>query len=263
MSYDYNILTLEPFTNKPIGACDHEISFERYVVNPDDFRTLNYLGNPAINMRGPINGADQVQIWISDEQIKSNDPTYGWQVVVDEDRINISTADTFYKIVFNKPVRIQLPLIEVSYITRQGFCLKCSATGMVNDFKVSSTGSFLQIQQTQKLTQRALKWILTSQDPFYPTFVCLLKTYIGRKLGIQLTDTDIQTSVLNALNQMQQVQRAQATVQSLDPAEILKDVVNVQATIDPNDPTVVRVSATVSSYSGTVAPLGFTLRMNQ
>jgi hypothetical protein len=260
MSYDYNVLTRDPRTNTPIGACNHQQSFERYVINQEDHRTLNYATTaPALNMRAPINGASMVQIWISSEEIFSDDPQYGWQVVIDQNRVQES--DIFYKIVFNKQQRLVIPLIEVSYITRQAFCLKCSALGSLNDFKLSSNG-FQQIVQNNKLAQKALKWILTSTCPFYPNFVCQLKAYIGRKLGIQITETDIQSQVLNALTQMQQVQQAQATVQSLDPAELIKDIINVVAVIDPNDPTTVNVTATVSSYSGTTAPLGFSLRIN-
>lgn len=263
MSYDYNVIVRDPRTNQPIGACDHSISFERYVVNPRDFRTLNYLGNTAINMRAPINGADTVSIWIGGEEIQPNDRTYGWSLVIDPNRVQAPNAnDIFYKIVFNQPVRIQVPLIEVSYTTRQQYCMKCSGLGQVNDFKIASSGSFLHISQTEKLTQKALKWILTSSCPFYPSFTCALKSYIGKKLGIQITETDIQSAVLTALQQMQQVQQAQGTVQSLDPTEILKDIVNVTATIDPSDPTAVKIGATVSSYAGTTAPIGFTVRMN-
>ena len=327
MSYDFNVIARNPRTNAPIGACDHAISFERYVINSDDFRSLNYAANTSIFMRAPINGASSIRMWISGEEVKHNDPTYGWSLVLDPDRIvseggqveqiatlapawtnsvkyflndivsisgvnfvcvtpNIGQQPSvhsvfwqvfneaipqsshisgvvFYKIMFNKPVRIVVPLIEVSYFTRQPFCLKCSGLGTLNDFKRANSGSFLRVTQTDKLAQKALKWILTSQCSFYPSFVCTLKSYIGRKLGIQITETDIQTSVLTALTQMQQVQQAQGTVQTLEPSEILKDIVNVTAIIDPNDPTVVRVSATVSSYGGTTAPFGFAVRMNQ
>lgn len=262
MSYDYNILTSDPTSGLPIGACDHKQWFERYVVNQTDFRTLNYAGNQSINMRAPINGTTAVQMWISGEEVYNTDPVYGWQVILDPDRIEVGTTDLFYKIVFNSPVRLLMPLIEVSYISRQGFCLKCSATGYLNDVKPSTFGDFIQISQTNKLVQKALKWILTSQCPFYPTFVCQLKSLLGHKLGIEITDSDIQTSVVNALTTMQSVQQAQSTVQSLDPQEILKDIVNVTATSDPDDPTTVKVSAVVSNYSGQSAPLGFTLRMN-
>lgn len=263
MSYDYNILMFDPMTQLPIGACDHHQWFERYVVNQNDFRTLNYAGQPSINTRAPINGASAVQMWISDQQVYATDPIYGWQVVLDPDRIDLTEENIFYKIVFNNPVRLVLPLIEVAYISTQDYCLKCSATGFLNDFKLGVGSSpFAEVTQTTKLAQKALKWILTSRCPFYPTFVCAIKSYVGRKLGIQITDTDIQTAVVNALTTMQKVQQAQSTVQNLDPQEILKDVVNVTAAIDQQDPTIVRVSATVSNYSGQSAPIGFTLRMN-
>ena len=261
MSYDYNILMFDPMTNLPIGACDHHQWFERYVVNQNDFRTLNYASMPSINMRAPINGA--VQMWIHGEQVYATDPIYGWQIELDPDRIDLTTENVFYKIVFNNPVRLVLPLIEVSYISTQDYCLKCSATGYLNDLKLGAGSSpFSEVTQATKLAQKALKWILSSRCPFYPTFVCAIKSYLGRKLGIQITDTDIQTAVVNALTNMQRVQQAQSTVQNLDPQEILKDIVNVSAAIDQQDPTLVRVSATVSNYSGQTAPLGFTLRMN-
>lgn len=263
MSYDYNVLQFDPMTKLPIGACDHHQWFERYVVNQTDFRTLNYASMPSINMRGPINGASAVQMWISGEEVYSTDPTYGWQVLLDPDRVDTGSDDVFYKIVFNSPVRIVLPLIEVSYISQQDFCLKCSATGYLNDFKLGvGADPFSEVTQVTKLAQKALKWVLTSRCPFYPTFTCAIKSYLGRKLGVQITDTDIQTAVVNALTTMQQVQQAQSTVQSLDPQEILKDIVNVTAATDQNNPTIVRVSATVSNYSGQSAPLGFTLQMN-
>lgn len=262
MSFDYNVLTIDPMTQLPIGACDHQQSFERYVVNQDDFRTLNYAGDTHINMRAPINGLTNVQMWISDQEVYSDDPVYGWAVVLDPDRIDVTTADVFYKIVFNQPVRIVLNLIEVSYITRQDYCLKCSATGALNDFKPAASGAFLQITMGNKLAQKLLKWVLTSQCPFYPSFTCAIKSYIGKKLGIQITDTDIQTEVVNALGTMQQVQQAQGTVQTLQPQEILKDIVSVTAQTNPANPTAVDVAATVSNYSGQTVPTGFTIRMN-
>jgi hypothetical protein len=213
-------------------------------------------------MRAPINGSDTVRIWISGEEIQKTDPIYGWQVVRDPDRVETATSDIFYKIVFNRPVRLVIPLIEVSYITRQSFCLKCAATGKVTDFKPAASGSFLHVIQTNKLAQRGLKWILTSRCPFYPSFTSRLRDYIGRKLGIQITETDVQTDVINALSNMQKVQQAQQTVQTLDAAEMLKDIVGVNAVLDDTDPTTLQVSARISSFAGTSTPLGFTLRMN-
>jgi hypothetical protein len=51
-------------------------------------------------------------------------------------------------------------------------------------------------------------------------------------------------------------------VQTLDPQEILQNIVSVTAEIDPNDPTTVIVQITISNYSGQSVPLGLTLSMN-
>jgi hypothetical protein len=263
MSFDYNVLVIDPTTQQPIGACDHQQSFERYVVDFNDFKTLHYAGNTALNMRAPINGQAMVQMWISGEEVKQNDPTYGWQLIIDPDRIDaVNSTDVFYKILFLNPVRIVVPLIEVSYLTIQGYCLKCSAMGFLNDFKNAASGSFVQVTQQTKLAQKGLKWILTSRCAFYPTFVCPLKSYVGKKLGIQLTDTDIQNAVQTALDTMQQVQQAQNTVQVLDPLEMIKDIQYVTAVEDPNNPTSIQVGAMITTFSGTSVPLSFQMVVN-
>lgn len=263
MSFDYNVLVIDPTTQKPIGACDHQQSFERYVVDFNDFRTLHYAGNTALNMRAPINGQAMVRMWISEEEVQQDDPTYGWIIVRDPDRLDaVATTDQFYKIMFVNPVRLVVPMIEVSYLTSQGYCLKCSAMGVLNDFKNAASGSFVQITQQAKLAQKGLKWVLTSQCTFYPTFVCPLKSYVGKKLGIQLTDTDIQNAVQVALNTMQQVQQAQNTVQVLDPLEMIQDIQYVTAEVAADDPTTIQVAAMITTFSGTSVPLSFQMMVN-
>jgi len=258
MSFDYNVLVIDPSTHQPIGACDHQQSFERYVVDFNDFRTLHYASNTTLNMRAPINGVAMVRMWISGEEVQQGDPAYGWLITPDPNRLDaVSTTDRFYKIMFAKPVRIIMPLIEVSYLSLKGYCMKCSAIGVLNDFKNSASGSFLQVTQQTKLAQKGLKWILTSRCPFYPTFVCPLKSYVGKKLGIQLTNTDIQNAVQTALSTMQKVQQAQNTVQVLDPLEMIKDIRYITAEVAVNDPTTIQVAAMITTFSGTSVPLSF------
>jgi hypothetical protein len=262
-TFDYNVLVIDPTTQQPIGACDHQQSFERYVVDFNDFRTLHYASNTALNMRAPINGQAMVQMWISGEEVQQDDPTYGWILVADPDRLDaVNATNRFYKILFVKPVRFVVPLIEVSYLTLQGYCLKCSAIGFLNDFKNAASGSFLHVTQQTKLAQKGLKWVLTSQCPFYPTFTCPLKSYVGKKLGIQLTDTDIQNAVQTALNTMQQVQQAQNTVQTLDPLEMIKDIQYVTAQVAADDPTTIQVAAMITTFNGTSVPLSFQMMVN-
>lgn len=143
-TYDFNTLQ---------QSCDHAQHLERYQINPIDLRTLQFVANPSINMRGPINGIALVQTLIHGEAIEEDDPNYGYAVLPDPNRLQIvpggGLAETFYKIVFNREVRLVRPLIEVNYITCQDYCLKCNGTGVLNDFTPSSAGSLLRRRPRQ------------------------------------------------------------------------------------------------------------------
>ena len=252
MSYDFDVKS---------AACDHVQAFERYVVDSGDFRTLKLAADTSRRMRAPINGQAVVKVYISGKLVKATDPVYGYSFLPDENMLD--TSDRFLKIVFNKPVRFFIPLIEVSYITSKPFCLKCSGLGTLNDLKKASSGSLIHIIDTDKLVQRSLKYILTSRCPFYPALTCPIKDFIGRKIVALTTEADISSAVMNALQQFKTVQGAQRTVQTLTPLETLKDITSVSAVQSQLDPTAISVAATVSSFAGTTSPLGFTIRTNK
>lgn len=239
-----------------LTACDHQQSFERYVVDSSDFRTLHLAGNVSLNMRAPINGAALVKVYIRGQLVPPNHPVYGYSITPDTNRV--MTSDLFYKIQFNRPVRAYVPLIEISYITIKNFCLKCGTVGQLNNLRPASNGSVLHVVGTDKLVLKVLKFILTSTCSFYPNFTSRLKTFIGRKFGVTITDADISNEIVNALQNVKAVQAAQRTVQNLDPLEILKDVNNLQTVqIDPNS---VAVSGVLTSYgSPTGTPVSFSL----
>jgi hypothetical protein len=239
-TYDFNVLQ---------APCNHNQSLERYQVYPQDLRTLQLVANPATFMRAPINGQAFVQVYISGNLVSSNDPTYGYTLVADPLHIQLSGTYMFYKIVFNKEVRIIRPLIEVSYITLQDYCLKCNGIGVLNDLSIATSGSLIRVVNTDKLVQRSLKFVLTSQCAFYPQFTCPIRGYIGRKFGINITDADIANAVTVALDNLQNVQVAQNTIQTLSPEETLKNVTNVIAVQDASDPTIIHVSASLISYT--------------
>ena len=230
---------------------------ERYSIDPFDFKTLHLAANVTINMRAPINGKSQVLLYVGGSLVQQNDPTYGYAIVPDTNRIQ--TSDQFYKIQFIKPVRVYTPLIEVCYTTTKNFCLKCGTTGQLYDLKPASNGSVLHAVGSPKLVQKVLKFLLTSKCPFYPQFTSKLRTFVGKKFGFTVTDADISNEVVNSLQNVKQVQTAQRTVQSLDPLEILKDVSNLQVT--PINPTSVSVSGVLTSYgSSTGTPVSFSLK---
>lgn len=247
MSYDFNVQQ---------AACDHAQTLERYIIDSIDFRTLHLAANTSINMRAPING--NIKLYIGGSFVSPTDPVYGYTLIADTNRIE--SSDLFYKVVFNKNVRLVRPLIEVSYFTNVNFCLKCNGLGQLNDLKKAASGALIHIFGTDKLVQKSLKFILTSTCPFYPQYTCPIKNYIGKKFGVQITDADIGSAIMTALEQVKTVQSAQRTVQPLDPMEMLKDITSVVAVLDSTDPTRVNVSAQVSSYgTNTSQPLGFTL----
>lgn len=250
MSYDLDVQQ---------APCDHQISKERYVIDSKDFRTLHLAANTAINMRAPINGTSQVELYISGKLVNPTDPVYGYSFIIDSGRLE-STSYVFYKILFNKQVRLVNPLIEVSYFCPITFCLKCNGMGQLNDLKIAANGAFLHVVQSDKLVQKSLKFILTSTCPFYPQFTCPIKNYLGKKFGVTITDADIGNAIVTSLLQIQSIQNSQRTIQTLDPLETLKDVTNVVAVTDPTDPTRVNVTAQVSSYGTTTTQtIGFSL----
>jgi len=207
-------------------------------------------------------------MFIHGEPIEQNDPTYGYSFLLDPLRVQfLGSEETFYKIVFNKEVRLVRPLIEVSYITLLDFCLKCSGVGVVNDFTGSSAGSLLRIGGLVKLSQRVLKMVLTSRCSFYPQFTCPIKEYIGRKFGVTVTDADITSAIITALQNLKNIQVAQNGFQTLSPQETLRDFTNILALQDDVDPTAVHVSGTIVSYTssniGTLSstPINFTIQV--
>jgi len=230
--------------------CGHESILERYVLDAFDFRTLHYVGDPSLNMRAPINGAALVQVWIEGVLCPPTHPQFGYSVVPDPSRVQ--EGYTFSKILFNKQVRLTQPIIEVSYITRQGFCLQCAGTGTINDWEISTSGSLVHTHGVQKLGQQSLKYILTSKNPFSPNLICNLKTYLYKKLtsGTQ----NIAASVTNALQNYQGIQSAQKTVQTLTPNEVLRDIQSVSVKQDPNNPLLIYVSVVLMAY-GVAEPI--------
>ena len=247
MSYDLN---------SGVISCGHEISLERYFIDTTDFRSLRLASNPALFMRAPINGQSLVKLYISGTQVDSNHPVYGWSIVPDINRVG--TDDQFYKIIFNNPVRFFIPLIEASYLTHQDYCLRCSATGSLNDIQPAPSGSVLHVVGTNKLIQSCLKHILTSVCLFYPQFTCPIKGYIGHKVTSMVTADDIYTAITTALTNLTNIQAAQQTVQTMDPFEMLRDISNLTVTMP--DPMSFSVALSIISYGSLAAiPVNFTL----
>jgi hypothetical protein len=210
-------------------------------------------------MRAPINGAAAVQVYLGGTLCPPGDPRYGYSIVPDPDRI--LQGYTFQKITFNKPVRLTQPLIEVSYITRQGFCIQCGGIGQVKDWEISTSGSLVHTHGVKKLAQQSLKYILTSKNPPAQNLVCNLKSFLNQKI-LNGSTQDIAASITSALQNYQSIQTAQKAVQTLSPGEVLRDVQNVSVQQDPNNPLLIYVSVVVTAYGvKEPIPLNIALQM--
>jgi hypothetical protein len=220
------------------------------VVDTVDFRTLHYAGNPSINMRAPLNGQAVVQVFISGREIQPNDPTYGYSFVSDTNYLQ--GPEQFYKIVFKRQVKWFVPLIEVSYITFQDFCLRCWNQGSLNDFVTSSSGTLQRVYDTNKLVQKVLKFVLTSKCSFYPQFTCAIRNYIGKKFGATITEADVSSQIMDSFQNLKQIQSSQRTIQSLSLLEMLKDIGGITVTMP--DPTSVAAECAITSYGSIATP---------
>ena len=104
-----------------------------------------------------------------------------------------------------------------------------------------------------------MKFVLTSRCSFYPQFTCRIKDYIGKKFGVSITEEDISSQVIDALQNLKSIQSAQRTVQTLDPKEMLKDITGISTVM--LDPTAVSVECSVTSYGVSSNPqtVGFSI----
>lgn len=237
--------------------CGHEQVLERYVLDQFDFRTLHYAAAPSLNMRAPINGAARVQMWLKGVLCPSDDPNYGYSIVPDTDRVE--AGYTFSKIVFNKPVRLIRPLIEVSYITRPGFCLQCNGQTQINDWQITASGGLAHAEGVNKLSQQCLKYILTSRNPANPNVVCTLKNSLNHKIVSGSSQAQA-TSVTAALQNYQAIQTAQKAVQPLSPGEVLRDIRSVSVTQDTDNPLLSYLSVVVTAY-GVAKPVALNVAL--
>jgi hypothetical protein len=225
---------------------------ERYVLDAFDFKTLHYAINPSLNMRAPINGASLVTLYVRGKKVAATDPTWGFQVVPDPARIQGSYP--FSMIQLKKPVRDTTSILEVNYVTLQGFCMKCAAKGVLADWEIGHNRSLMRTTNLFKLAQACTKRILTSKNPFNPTDTCPIKTYIGAEFGITITDEDISSAIVTVLTRLQAVQNIQATIQTLSPLEVLENITSILSQQSADDPTVVTTDVVVSA-NGSSQPL--------
>lgn len=213
------------------AKCDHIMVDERLSISREDFCTLYSVESSPERLRGPVVGP--ISLKVEGVSIPQDHPEWGWDVFIDERK---AYPDRGHKVVLRKPHRNQGVLIEVTYTTSQAHCRKCGGKGFVYDFSINNQGNFTSVEGTKKLSQRVLKYLLTSKCFFYPALTSRLKTYIGRKSSV--VQQDAAEEVARVLSNLKQIQVQQAKVQNLSKEEVLSRVDSVVVQPSPSDASV-------------------------
>ena len=247
MSYDYLIMPSD---------CDHLVRAERLAIMQDN-RTLYSVEHVTEYMDHPVNGGSTLKLFMDGVEIPREHVDYGWKILPDEYSVQPHQKS---KIMFNRPVRLRNILLEACYTTIAAHCNKCGGSGAMSDFTVNQEGYLTHVIKRDKLTQKILKFLLTSKCPFYPGLVSQLKTYVGRKYGRNLTADDISAEVSYAMDNLKSVQALQANYQDLDPEEILRSVDSVTSSRDKTDPRLVRTTVLATTSTGSPNKVNIGLR---
>jgi hypothetical protein len=231
------------------------------MVIDDDLHTLLYEGDQSFRMRGSINGEDSFHLYLEGVEIPRFHPQLGWSLEFDPLTQDEEIQDRRKRIRFHNPFRHSNSLIEIDYRTIPAHCPKCNGCERNNDFRLSPKQSFLHVTDHDKLLQKVLKYLLTADCEFYPTLTSRIKNSIGQKLGLSLTEEDIESEITATLLSLIKVQSSQKSIQAVTPQELLKNLEEVSAKVSEIDPTRMVVEIRVSSYGKELpAPLRFTMR---
>ena len=131
-----------------------------------------------------------------------------------------------------------------------------------NDLKRTTDGGVLTVSDTQKLRQDILKIIITTlgSNKFHPWYGCTItEDVIGKNLPENLLKTEIQSSVVASLDNLQKLQSEQLTTQKVSLAEIINFIGSVIAYRSPDDPREVKVDVSVYSRRLTEVNESFTI----
>ena len=150
---------------------------------------------------------------------------------------------------FKEPVRGN-PTFKVTYTSMPERCPRCGATYVENDYRFNPLGEIITIQNEDLLYQACLKAILTVQgsNPYHPAYGSKLTTRIGRKIA-GASAALVKEDVINALNQVKNLQSGQRKYQEVRNRELLYSVEQVEVRVSDVDPTVFFLDVVIRNAS--------------
>jgi len=150
---------------------------------------------------------------------------------------------------FKEPLRGN-PTLKVTYVSMPERCPRCGGTWVENDYRFDPQGYAILIQNEDLLQQACLKAILTVQgsNPYHTKYGSLITTRIGRKL-VQSSALLVKEDVVQALQQVQNLQKGQRQYQDVRNRELLFSIQSVDVRPSDIDPTLFFVDVVVRNGS--------------
>lgn len=190
-----------------------------------------------------ISGSAQESLGLAVQRVSRGANQYpGWSLGRD-------SAGDSRVLIFQEALPADVP-VTVGYRAVASWCPRCQGRGVENDLRATQQGAVATVANHDLLYQRCLKVVLTrlGSNPYVTRYGTNLIDMVGKKNIAGLSQA-VNEEVRNALSLMQSIERQQSKIQALTLAERLGEVVRVQTTVDPQDPTIMQVDVEVRSMS--------------
>lgn len=229
--------------------CDHKILWSRAQLEPD-LRTV-YFPYPLASVSSLI-------VRINGKECP--DSSYDVKTVRQPlSLVLISNIEFFSKVLHNDPI------IELFYVTFSDNCPKCLSVKTLDDINVNGSGDFDVIHKEVLLLQQVEKIIVTklSSNFFHSWYGTGLHSLVGTKIADRdLLYTRVKEQVSNAIEKLKTVQdQMKASGRLFDPGELFGKILGINIE-DTEDPSLILVTVTFTSQSGTSIEYSQYLSMN-
>lgn len=223
-------------------TCTHQVIEERHDLQPDG-RTVRFIRPPS--------SIDDVTVKIYGRVILPSNPKFGYNFEEDELTLNGTP-----KLVFRRSVKLQDPLIELSYPVNSFNCRRCAGALVEYDPKPDDAGKMQEVRHEELLAQMIEKWQITlrGSNEFRPYIGTDILALVGAKdvSFYQVTNAKLAEQLRRMAILIQENQTAQLSYQEMSPRELLSRIEGLNVIPLPDNPLVVRVITQFSTVQGSI-----------
>lgn len=240
MSFDLNLNTL----------CDHTI-FRELASIEEDRRTIRFSST--------LGAIGTVKLYATDNLIPNN----LYEIVGDPEQVNIN-QDKIIR--FKEKWKSLTDYFEITYATLANVCTKCTGSKYLDDLSYDVRGGLLKVRDEYLLMQNVEKFIVTTinSNPFHLYVGTGLVGLIGKRISsASFLQSQITAEISRALQKLQDLQSQYLnTGRAVTDGELLATVDSIQVNQDKIDPSIFRVSVTVTAQSGKTVQFTQILRIH-